>query len=111
MTDRELEQRLRARYALEVPETESAPEQLREALAAIPRTSPAPLRPVSRRRGFTLLAVAAVLLVGGAVAAGSGLLRFTTVTPPVPSNALLATTEPTPTATGNETPVPTPNVR
>jgi Tol biopolymer transport system component len=111
MTDRELEQRLRARYAAEVPETESAPEQLREALAAIPRTFPAPLRPVSRRRGFTLLAVAAVLLVGGAMAAGSGLLRFTTVTPPVPSNALLTTTEPTPTDTGDVTPVPTPNVR
>jgi hypothetical protein len=111
MTDRELEQRLRARYAAEVPETESAPEQLREALAAIPRTIPVPLRPVSRRRGFTLLAVAAVLLVGGAMAAGSGLLRFTTVTPPVPSNALLTTAEPTPTDTGRETPVPTPNVR
>lgn len=111
MTDRELEQRLRARYAAEVPETESAPQQLREALAAIPRTFPAPLRPVSRRRGFTLLAVAAVLLVGGAMAAGSGLLRFTTVTPPVPSNALLTTTEPTATDTGDVTPVPTPNVR
>ena len=33
MTDRELEQRLRAWYAAEVAETESAPADLRETLA------------------------------------------------------------------------------
>ena len=32
---------------------------------------------------MTLLAAAAVLLVGGALAAGSGLLRLPTVVPPV----------------------------
>ena len=85
MTDRELEQRLRAFYADEVGATEAAPTDLRASLAAIPVTTPTPLRPISRRRGFTLLAVAAVLAVGGAVAVGAGLVRFSPVPPPVPS--------------------------
>ena len=38
-----------------------------------------------RGRGMTLLAAAALLLVGGALAAGSGLLRLPTVVPPVPA--------------------------
>ena len=37
-----------------------------------------------RGRGITLLAAAALLLVGGALAAGSGLLRLPSVVPPVP---------------------------
>jgi hypothetical protein len=107
MTDRDLERRLRAWYVAEVGETEPAPSDLRESLGAIPSTTPTILRPLRRRRGLTLLAAAAILLVGGAVAAGSGLLRLTSVVPPTPSQALLATPGPSP----SETPSPTPNVR
>ena len=109
MTDRELEQRLRAWYAAEVGDTETAPEDLRASLAAIPSTTPAPLRPVGRRRGLTLLGIAAVLVVGGAVAAGAGLLRFNTVKPALPSTAVL-TTQP-PSETPDQTPAPTQNLR
>jgi hypothetical protein len=41
-------------------------------------------------RGITLLAAAALLLVGGALAAGSGFLRLPTVVPPVPEPSLIA---------------------
>ena len=44
-------------------------------LATIPATTPMPLRSSGRRRGFTLLAVAAVLVVGGVLAAGSGIIE------------------------------------
>ena len=74
MTDRELEQRLRAWYRAEVPADEAAPAAFRSALAAIPKASPAPWRRLGSRRGFTLLAAAALLgtsLVGGALIAGS----------------------------------------
>jgi hypothetical protein len=49
-----------------------------------------------RGRGMTLLAAAALLIVGGALAAGSGLLRLPTVVPPVPepSVAVVATASP-----------------
>ena len=108
MSDRELELGLRAWYADEVRETETAPDVLRAAVKAIPVTAPAPLRPISRRRGMTLFAVAAVLVVGGALAVGSGLFRLDD-TKPLPSNALV--TEPSPSETRPETPVPTPNLR
>lgn len=108
MTDRELEERLRAWYRDGIRENEAVPADLRESLAAIPETTPAPLRPLPRRRGFTLLAAAAVLLVGGALAAGSGLLRLTAVVPPTPSDALLTTPGP---SSPTETPSPTPNIR
>ena len=88
MTDRELEERLRAFYAAEVGESATAPADLRESVTAIPATTSMPLRPLGRRRNFTLLAVAAVLVVGGALAAGSGLVRFTTVVPPAPSDLM-----------------------
>ena len=48
------------------------------------RRSSRPARRFGRGRGMTLLAAAALLLVGGALAAGSGLLRLPTVVPPVP---------------------------
>ncbi len=98
MTDRELEDRLRAWYGAEVGDLESAPSDLRDSLAEIPVSSPAPLRPLPSRRGITLLAAAALLVVGGAVAAGSGLLRLSTIVPPTPSDALLATAEPSPSS-------------
>ena len=55
-----------------------------------------PARRFGRGRGLTLLAVAALLLVGGAVAAGSGLLRLPSVVPPVPAPTIpVAVTSPT----------------
>ena len=105
MTDDELEQRLRAWYRTEVGEDDTAPLSLRRDVAAIPRPSSRPARRFGRRRGVTLLAAAAVLLVGGAVAAGSGLLRLPSLVPPepVPSLAVVPTLSPAP----SETPSPT----
>ena len=104
MTDRELEQRLRAWYATEVGATEAAPADLRESLAAIPATTPAPVRPFAGRRRFTLLAVAAVLVVGGVLATGSGLIRLTAVVSPSPSVAVIV--PPAPVATPRRRPRP-----
>jgi hypothetical protein len=111
MTDRELEQRLRAWYRTEVGEGEAAPPSLRRDVAAIPRTTPIPIRPLGGRRGFTLLAAAALLLVGGAAAAAAGLLRLPSVVPPqpAPSLAVVATACPaaqTPGPTDSPAPVP-----
>jgi len=47
-------------------------------------------RRLGRGRGMTLLAAAALLLVGGALAAGSGLVRRPAVVPPVPAPSLAA---------------------
>src|SRR5215204_7766409 len=60
-----------------------------------------PGRRFGRGRGMTLLAAAALLLVGGALAAGSGVLRLPSVVPPVPapSFAVLATASPDGTTT------------
>src|SRR6187397_1312603 len=55
-------------------------------------------RRVGRGRGMTLLAAAA-LLVGGALAAGSGLLRLPTVVPPVPEPSVVAVATASPDAT------------
>ena len=52
-----------------------------------------------RGRGITLLAAAALLLVGGALAAGSGFLRLPTVVPPVPAPSFAVVTAPSPKAT------------
>ncbi len=94
MTDRELEQRLRAWYAAEVAETESAPADLRETLATIPMTTRLPLRPLTRRRGFTLLAAAALLVAGGALVAGSGAVRLSPSVTPAPDVAVVPPTTP-----------------
>ncbi len=45
-----------------------------------------------RGRSMTLLAAAALLLVGGALAAGSGLLRLPTIVPPVPAPSVAVAT-------------------
>ena len=68
---------------------------------------PAPLRPLSGRRRFTLLAVAALIVVGGALAAGSGFLLVTPVVTPAPSPAAIAPGSPSPAETRLETPAPT----
>ena len=107
MTDRELEQRLRAWYRDGVGEDETAPAELRERVVAIPVPAPTPLRPLGGRRGFTLLAAAAILVVGGAVAAGSGLLRLSTVEPPTPPDALVATPDTSGPSDAPQTPRPT----
>src|SRR6187455_3787409 len=52
-----------------------------------------------RGRGFTLLAAAALMIVGGALAAGSGLLRLPTVVPPVPAPSVVAIATASPDAT------------
>jgi hypothetical protein len=52
-----------------------------------------------RGRGITLLAAAALLLVGGALAAGSGILRLPTVIPPVPEPSVIAVATASPDAT------------
>ena len=56
-------------------------------------------RRFGRGRGITLLAAAALLLVGGALAAGSGLLRLPTVVPPVPEPSVIAVATASPDAT------------
>ena len=53
----------------------------------------------ARGRSMTLLAAAALLLVGGALAAGSGLLRLPTVVPPVPEPSVIAVATASPNAT------------
>ena len=56
-------------------------------------------RRFGRGRGMTLLAAAALLLVGGALAAGSGLLRLPSVVPPVPDPSVVAVATASPDAT------------
>jgi len=55
-------------------------------------------RRLGRGRGITLLAAAALLLVGGALATGSGLLRLPTVIPPVPEPSIVAVATASPDA-------------
>jgi hypothetical protein len=51
-----------------------------------------------RGRSFTLLAAAALLLMGGALAAGSGILRLPTVVPSVPEPSVVAVASASPEA-------------
>ena len=68
----------------------------------IPRTATRRGRQFSRGRGLTLLAAAALLVVGGAVAAGSGLVRLPSLVPPEPEPSLAAVATP-----ASESPAPT----
>ena len=115
MNDRELETRLRTRYRARARETETAPLSLRRRVAVIPRSATPRRRRLGRGRGLTLLA-AALLLVGGALAAGSGLLRRPAVVPPVPVPSVVAFATASPDATSpspsisaepSATPIPT----
>ncbi|HEY5434931.1 MAG TPA: kelch repeat-containing protein, partial [Candidatus Limnocylindrales bacterium] len=71
-----------------------------------------PARWFGRGRGLTLLAAGALLLVGGAMAAGSGVVRLPSLVPPVPAPTIpAAVTSPTavPTAAPDSaTPSPAP---
>jgi hypothetical protein len=66
-----------------------------------------PARPLGRGRGFTLFAAAALLLVGGAFAAASGVLRLPAVVPPspAPSFAVLPTASPSASPSPSPTPL------
>jgi hypothetical protein len=83
MTDEQLERRLRDWYRTEMPADETAPTALRSRVAIIPRTSASPRRYPSRR-GLTLLAAAAltIAIVGGALVAGSGIVKLPSLVPP-----------------------------
>jgi Tol biopolymer transport system component len=113
MTDRELEERLRAWYRADVGEGETAPLPLRRDVAAISRESSRPARLFGRGRGLTLLAAAALLLVGGAVAAGSGVVRLPWLVPPEPVPPVAVVPTPSPAAestrpTSSPSPAPSP---
>jgi hypothetical protein len=106
--ERDLEQWLRA----EAPA--SAPAGLHAAVIDRARTrrqrpgwaTSLRMRWFGRGRGLTLLAVGAVLVVGGAVAAGSGLRGLPSVVPPEPAPSLAAALPPAPDI-GTPTPDPT----
>jgi galactose oxidase-like protein/Kelch motif protein len=66
---------------------------------ALDRRREARGRRFGRGRGMTLLAAAALLLVGGALAAGSGLVRLPSVEPPVPEPSVIAVATASPDAT------------
>jgi hypothetical protein len=104
MNDRDLEARLRAWYRAEAGEAETAPLSLRQDVVEIPRTATRRGRQFGRGRGLTLLAAAALLLAGGAVAAGSGLVRLPSLVPPEPEPSLAAVATSSPPS---ESPAPT----
>ena len=96
LDDAALERRLRGVLkehlgALPLDLTVEALDRRREAKGVARRSA--------RGRGITLLAAAALLLVGGALAAGSGLLRLPTVVPPVPEPSVVAVATASPDAT------------
>jgi hypothetical protein len=79
MTERELEQRLRAWYRSEADAAGSAPMDLQMSVSAIPDVVPSRAGLFGIRRNMLVLAVAAMLaalLVGGAIAVGAGLLPW-----------------------------------
>ncbi len=84
MTDQELERRLREWYRSEIPPEETVPAALRSSVAAIPKAPPAFRRRFGSRRGFTLLAAAALVgVLAGSLAVG-GIFRKG----PAPSDVL-----------------------
>ena len=105
MNDRDLEARLREWYRAEVSEAQVAPLSLRQDVVAIPRTAAHGGRRFGRGRGLTLLAAAALLLAGSAVAAGSGLVRLPSLVPPEPKPSLVAVATSSP---ASESPAPPP---
>jgi hypothetical protein len=95
--DAALERRLRGVLeehlgALPLDLTVEALDRRREARGGVARR-------FGRGRGMTLLAAAALLVVGGTLAAGSGILRLPSVVPPVPSPSAVADATASPDAT------------
>ena len=86
---------------------------IRDSERGLPRSS-RPTRRSGRGRDITLFAAAALLLVGGALAVGSGVVRLPSIVPPapVPSVATLADASPdattTPSPSASPSPSPTP---
>ncbi len=110
MTDEQLEQRLRDWYRAEIPVDGTAPAALRSRLAAIPGSSSAPSRRFGSRRGFTLLAAAALVgVLAGTATVGGG--RFRDRPAPsagLPSETLFqAATSASPSLIQSPSPVPT----
>ena len=82
MTDEELERRLRDWYRSKIPADDSAPPGLRSRVTTIPQASTASSGRFATRRGFALLAAAALVgLLAGTAMVGGFLLRDTA--PPV----------------------------
>jgi hypothetical protein len=84
MTERELEQRLRAWYQSEADAAGPAPMDLQTSVSAIPDAMPSRTGLFGSRRSVVLLAAAAMLvalLVGGAIAVGAGLIPWLTEEP------------------------------
>ena len=82
------------------------PQPIARAAIAASRRRSGPMQGRSGR-GLTLLAAAALLLVGGALAAGSGLVRLPSVVPPVPAPSLAAVAvEETPSPAVSPSPEP-----
>lgn len=79
MTERELEQRVRAWCRDRADAAGPLPLTLRMSVSEIPEAMPARPNPFASRRGLLMLTAAALLvamLVGGAIAVGAGLLRW-----------------------------------
>ena len=79
MTEREFEQRLRNYYRAEADAAGRLPVELREGVLGIPDRMRTPIGFFQTRRGFVVLAATAMLtalLLGVAIAIGSGLLRL-----------------------------------
>ena len=98
MTDRELEQRIRAWYRSELDQ-QVAPLDLRASVVAIPSAETPRAFGVRRPHRLSLLAAAAILALTaliGALAVGSGLVHLNSVLPPASPDA--STTEPADTA-------------
>ena len=74
MTDVELERRIRDWYRGEIPADETAPPALRSKVWTIPQASAASSRRFASRRGFTLLAAAALVALFAGTAVIGGLL-------------------------------------
>jgi hypothetical protein len=109
MTDDELEQRLRAWYSAEIDDAAHAPLELRTRVAAVTRTSLAPVSFFANRRLVSLLVasgLASALLVGGALAFGSGVVRLSSVLPPSESPSPSAAASPAPSSMPTSVPEP-----
>jgi hypothetical protein len=97
MTERELEERLRAWYRAQIDSADRAPATLRASLTASVEAHPR--SGLFGGRSLALLAAAAllaVLMIGSVAAVGSGFIRLATLVPPGPTPVL-----PGPTAVPN----------